>query len=585
MIFGKHVNKYYFKYWYLLLFGMLAVVAVDIAQLEIPNNYGYLIDYLETGTLTKELLFEILLNILIVLGILLIGRFLWRICLLGVGIKVERDLRKEMFLHTTMLDQVFFQTNKTGAQMALYTNDIQNVRACFDDGSIMIVDAVFLGIFAFVKMCTLNIVLAIISSIPLLLLALCGGVIGKYMDKKWDERQKAFEDLSDFTQENFSGISVVKAFVKEGLELLSFTKINKENEEKNLSFVKFATLLSIIINLLISSILIIIIAYGGYLVRTFSSFSIGDLSRFIAYFNSLIWPMMAVGQLINLRAQGKASLKRIAEILDREPLVFDDESVIKNHEFKGSITFNHLNFTYPLAENVVLKDMSFKINAGETVGIIGKTGTGKTTIVDILTRIYNVSENTVLIDDIDIMKLPLHDVRNAISYVPQDNFLFGDTIIKNIGFSKVNITEEEAKYYSELAGVSEDIEGFKDGYYTVIGERGVTLSGGQKQRISIARALAKNCKILILDDSVSAVDTKTETTILSNLKKIKGDRTIILIAHRISTVMDADKIILIDDGKVINVGTHNELLEKEPMYADIVHLQELEAMLVKEGDE
>ena len=325
MIFGRHVNKYYFKYWYLLLFGMLAVVVVDIAQLEIPNNYGYLIDYLESGTLTKELLYEILLNIFIVLGLLLVGRFLWRICLLGVGIKVERDLRKEMFIHTTTLSQVFFQTNKTGAQMALYTNDIQNVRACFDDGSIMVVDALFLGVFAFVKMCTLNVTLAIISAIPLLLLALCGGVIGKYMDKKWDERQKAFEDLSDFTQENFSGISVIKAFVKEGLELVSFTKINKDNEEKNLNFVKFSTLLSILINLLISSILIIIIGYGSFLVRTVSSFTIGDLSRFIAYFNSLIWPMMAVAHLINLRAQGKASLNRIAELLDRKPIVVDEE--------------------------------------------------------------------------------------------------------------------------------------------------------------------------------------------------------------------------------------------------------------------
>lgn len=584
MIFGRHVNKYYFKYWYLLLFGMLAVVVVDIAQLEIPNNYGYLIDYLESGTLTKELLYEILLNIFIVLGLLLVGRFLWRICLLGVGIKVERDLRKEMFIHTTTLSQVFFQTNKTGAQMALYTNDIQNVRACFDDGSIMVVDALFLGVFAFVKMCTLNVTLAIISAIPLLLLALCGGVIGKYMDKKWDERQKAFEDLSDFTQENFSGISVIKAFVKEGLELVSFTKINKDNEEKNLSFVKFSTLLSILINLLISSILIIIIGYGSFLVRTVSSFSIGDLSRFIAYFNSLIWPMMAVAQLINLRAQGKASLNRIAELLDRKPIVVDEE-VVSDHEFKGEITFNHLNFTYPLSENIVLKDMSFNISAGETVGIIGKTGTGKTTIVDILTRIYNVDKNTVFLDGVDIMDLPIHDVRNAISYVPQDNFLFGDTIIKNIGFSKEDISLEEAKYYAQLAGVSEDIEGFKEEYFTVIGERGVTLSGGQKQRISIARALAKDSKILILDDSVSAVDTKTETTILANLEKIKNNRTIILIAHRISTVINADKIILIDDGKVINVGTHQELLENEPMYAEIVHLQELEAMLVKEGDE
>lgn len=585
MIFGRHVNKFYRRYWYLLLFGMLAVVLVDIAQLEIPNNYGSLIDYLETKTLTIAILYTILFNILIVLALLLVGRFLWRICLLGVGIKVERDLRKEMFMHTTTLSQEFFQTHKTGAQMALYTNDIQNVRACFDDGSIMIVDAVFLGILAFVKMCNLNVPLAIVSAIPLVALAVCGGAIGNAMDKKWDERQKAFEDLSDFTQENFSGVSVIKAYVKEDLELREFTKINKENEKKNLAFVKFATLLSVIIESLISTVLIVILAFGSNLVRSVDSFTIGDLSRFIAYFGSLIWPMMAVGHLINLRAQGKASLKRIAELLDRKPIVKDEEDVVTGHEIKGGITFNHLNFTYPLSEVEVLSNVSFNILPGETVGIIGKTGAGKTTLVDILTRIYNVPEGTVLLDGVDIMKLPIEEVRNSISYVPQDNFLFGDTIIKNIGFAKKDITLEEAKRFAKLAGVDKDIEGFKEGYYTIIGERGVTLSGGQKQRISIARALAKDSKILILDDSVSAVDTKTETTILANLNEIKNGRTIILIAHRISTVIDADKIILIDNGRVVAVGNHEELLANEPMYAEIVHLQELEAELVKEGDE
>lgn len=568
----------------MFLIGILADIIVDIVQLEIPNNYGYLIDYLETKSLTSTLLMGIIGNILIILVIMLIGRFLWRVCIFGVAVRIEDDLRKRMFLHTESLSQRYFQTNKTGAQMALYTNDLQMIRVGFGDGTIMLVDAVVLGTLAFYKMLKLNLVLSLISAIPLLLLALCGGIIGKYMDKKWDARQKAYENMSDFTQENFSGISVVKAFVKEGLELKSFSKINKDNEVKNIEFVRAATLLNIIIGLLISSIFIIILGYGSFLVNGKVNFSIGDLSRFISYFTSLIWPMMAIAQLINIRAQSKASLKRINQLLDQKPEIVDSTDVVQDAILVGNIRFQDLTFTYPLAEDPVLKHISFSIEAGETVGIIGHTGSGKSTIVDLLTRIYNVEENKIFIDGYDIMKLPIRQVRNFISYVPQDNFLFGDTILHNLGFSKEDITLEEAKKYAKLAGVAEDIEGFKEQYSTILGERGVTLSGGQKQRISIARALAKESTVLILDDAVSAVDTKTESTILENLKQYRGKKTIILIAHRISTVMNADKIILIDNGEIVACGKHQDLLDN-PMYAQIVHLQELEAELTKEGED
>lgn len=582
MIFGRHINKYYLRYWYMFLLGIIATVVVDIVQLEIPNNYGTLIDYLEKEQLTIPLLMAIITNISIIIIILFVGRFLWRICLLGASIKIERDLRKEMFLYTEKLAQTFFQTNKTGAQMALYTNDIMSVRECFSDGIIMFVDAIFLGTMAFIKMFKLNIALSLISAIPLLILALCGGIIGKQMDKKWDARQAAYDKMSDFTQENFSGISVIKAFVKEKEELKAFTEINKDNEIKNLDFVKFSTLMEILIDLLISTIMIIIIGYGSYLVKTNDLFTIGDLTRFNSYFGTLIWPMMAVAYLINMRAQGGASLKRISELLDQKIEVKDSEDVIYDAKLTGNISFNNLSFTYPLSETEVLTNVSFDIKAGETVGIIGHTGSGKTTLVDIMTRIYNIPEESVFIDGYDIMKLPIKQVRDLISYVPQDNFLFGATILENIAFSRDSMTVEEAEVYGKLAGVHEDIMGFKDGYMTVIGERGVTLSGGQKQRISIARALAKEAKVLILDDSVSAVDTKTESMILSNLKEYKQNRTIILIAHRVSTVINADKIILIDDGKIVACGKHQELLDNVPMYAEIVHLQELEAELTKE---
>lgn len=583
MLFGKHVNRYYIKYWYMFLGGIIALILVDIAQLEIPNNYGFLIDYIQTKTLTKELLGGIVRNVLIILVVMFTGRFLWRICIFGLAIRVEDDLRKRMFLHMESLSQSYFQINKTGAQMALYTNDLQTIRRSFGEGLIMLIDAVFLGGLSFYKMFCLNPILAIIAAVPMLILAGCGGIIGKYMDKKWGNRQKAYENLSDFTQENFSGITVIKAFVKEAKELRAFSKINKDNEKKNIEFVKAAVLLDVMITLLINVIMMIIVGIGSYLViNGTNGFSVGDLSRYISYFSTLLWPMMAMAQLINIVSQSKASLKRINKLMDEKPDVVDAPDVITNAELKGGISFNNVTFMYPLAEDAILHNVSFNIEPGETVGIIGHTGSGKTTIVDLLTRVYNVPENTIFIDGYDIMKLPIKQVRDLISYVPQDNFLFGDTVISNIGFSKQNISLEEAKHYATVAGVAEDIEGFKDKYYTILGERGVTLSGGQKQRISIARALVKDAKVLILDDSVSAVDTKTEATILHNLAEYNHKKTVILIAHRISTVINADKIILIDDGRILAVGKHEELLKNVPEYQETVRLQELESELTKE---
>ncbi|MGD9605096.1 MAG: ABC transporter ATP-binding protein [Bacilli bacterium] len=580
MLFGKNINRYYGKYSLYFLMGIAALIAVDVYQLNIPNIIGLIIDGLRYETLTKVQLTGFMQELMIIVGVMFVGRFLWRICIFGNGIRIETDLRKRMFAHSLKLSQNYFQHNKTGALMALYTNDLQTVRASFGQGTVMLIDAIFLGFLAFTKMWKMDITLTLISSIPLLILALCGRIIGKYMSKKFAARQKAFANMSDFTQESFSGISVVKAFVKEGKELLAFGKINKDNYDRNLEFVKAGVLLQTLIGALIASIIVIIMGYGGYLVYQSQmnqtlAFTVGDLTKYISYFGTLTWPMMAIAQLINLRSQAQASLKRIDGLLN-EQVDIKDENLVELDDIKGKITFNNLTFKYPQTEKNILENISFSINAGEKIGIIGRTGSGKTTLVDLLLRLYNLDPGQILIDDVDIMQLKIVKIRDAIAYVPQDNFLFSDTIENNINFAFATKNEEQVKNAAINADLDANVMEFKEGYQTILGERGVTISGGQKQRTSIARALMKDAPILILDDSVSAVDTKTEEIILKNIHNIRKGKTTILIAHRISTIKTMDKIALIDEGKLVGFGTHNQLLKTNTMYQQMVALQKLE---------
>ena len=576
MIFGKHINKYYLKYSYFFILGIIALVFVDIFQLRIPEIIGEIVDYIKESKLTMELLNGYVKEFIIVIAVMFIGRFTWRITIFGNGARIEADLRRDLFKKCEQLGQTFYQNNKVGSVMALYTNDIQTMREVFGSGILMMVDATVLGILSFVKMLRMDVQLTLVASVPLVLLAILGLFVGKYMEKKYEIRQQAYANLSDFSQESFSGLSVIKAFLKETEELRRFSKINKENMDKNIEFEKLSMLVNnLLFGIFIGSIFIVLYILGSILILH-KKFEVGTLTTFVAYFDTLIWPMMAIANLINLHSQGKASLKRLNEVFNYEKEIKDSEDVIKDNQIKGKITFNNLSFTYPNSDREVLSNISLTIPQGYNIGLIGRTGCGKTTLVELLMRIYNVKENEILIDDIDIMKLPVKDVRNAISYVPQDNFLFSDTIKNNISFSSNAVDENEVINASINSDVDSNIKDFKEGYDTVLGERGVTVSGGQKQRISIARALLKNSQILILDDSVSAVDTKTEETIINNLKNIRKNKTTILIAHRISTVKKMDRIIVMDEGKVIGYGTHEELEKNCKEYQNMVHLQRLE---------
>ena len=584
MLFGKHINRYYLKYAHWLILGLLSLVMVDFLQLEIPKFYRMVIDGMSYGYILQDgaqvpftmdlVLDTICMPMLVIILSLVFGRFLWRICFFGSAVRLEEDLRNRMFSHCKDLSREYYQVNKVGDLMSLFTNDLDTVQECFGWGIMMFCDAVLLGIMAVTDMWQMNPLLTILSLIPMGFLLASATIVGRRLMRKWDIRQEAFSKLSDFSQESFSGIAVIKAFVKEAKELWNFKKLNVENEDANIDHTKTSVLFRVLVTLFVESVICIILGYGGYLVWN-KTFTAGQLMEFIGYFNAVIWPIMAVSELIDMTSRGKASLERIGQLLEAEITVKDREDVKQLPNIRGDIEFRDLTFRYPDGEFDCLKNVSFTIKAGENVGLVGKTGSGKTTLVDLILRTYNVPDGTVFIDGHDVNTVSIRDIREGCAYVPQDNFLFSDTIENNIAFG-IPSNPAAVTHAARMADIHSNIKEFQQGYGTVLGERGVTVSGGQKQRISIARALMKDAPILILDDSVSAVDTKTETTILQNLRETRAGKTTILIAHRISTIERMDKILFIDDGCLAAVGTHQELYSSNEAYRKMVDLQRLE---------
>lgn len=584
MLFGKHINKYYIKYGPLLLLGILSLVLVDYMQLIVPELYRTVINGINDGYVMQDgvrhtfdvafLLDEICRPLIFVILCMVFGRFLWRICFFGAGIRIETALRSRMFDRCRELSQNYYQRNKVGNLMSLFTNDLETVQDCFGMGIMMFCDALLLGVLAVIKMAKMNAFLTFLSMIPMAIMLVGGLILSKYMTLKWEKRQEAFSSLSDFSQESFAGISVIKAFVKESKELIAFRWLNRKNEDANIEYTKLSVMMNISVTLLVESVICVILGYGGYLVYS-DVFDAGQLVEFIGYFSAIVWPVMAVSQLIEMKSRGKASLNRIGELLDSVPEVTDKEGLTAPESIKGEIEFRNLTFRYPDGDYDVLSDASFKINAGENVGIVGRTGSGKTTIADLILRTYNVPDGTLFIDGTDINSIPIRFLRENAAYVPQDNFLFSDTIANNIAFASDSSDADKIENAAILSDIHDNISEFPEKYETVLGERGVTVSGGQKQRISIARALMKNAVILILDDSVSAVDVKTEKVILQNLKNTRKGKTTILVAHRITTIEDMDKIIFMDEGQIIDVGTHDELYARCKDYRNMVELQRL----------
>ena len=590
MLFGKYINKYYLKYWAFFLIGIIFLIVVDYLQLYVPEFLGQIIDFFDNGSVVghEKEIGQIIIYVILVSFGMFFGRVVWRLSIFHASTGIEASLRQEMFLKSERLSQRYYHETKVGNIISWFTTDLETIEEFFGWGTIMLVDASFLSLFVLIKMFILDWALTLITLIPILLIVVWGAIVEKFMSTKWEFRQKETDRLYDFTQENFTGIRVIKAFVKENSQLFAFSKIARKNKDVNIDFVRISVIFDVLISIIIALITSIILGFGGYFVYLTIKgiplvifgreilFSAGNLVTFIGYFDLLIWPMMALGQIFTMRSRAKTSLKRVSNFLDQEEEIKNVDNPIFIKNIKGKIEFKNFSFTYPNGQENSLKNISFVVNPGETIGIVGKIGSGKTTLVNSLLRLYNIDNDKIFIDDVDLMRCDITSLRNEIAYVPQDNFLFSDKVSNNISFGRRNASFDKIRDAAIFADVNDNIVNFKEGYDTVSGERGVTLSGGQKQRISIARAYIKESPIMIMDDSVSAVDVKTEETILKHIKENRKNMTTLVVASRISTVMNLDKILVLDEGKVVGYDSHKELIKTCPVYQKMVYLQELE---------
>lgn len=588
MLFGKHVNKYYKKYWYFFLIGIVTLVVVDVAQTFIPRYLGQIIDNDNQLIADLSKLGGIVASIMVCAVIMFVGRAIWRLTIFRASTGISAGLRKEMFDKAEKLSASFYQENKVGNVMNYFTSDIEEIGEFFGWGTVMIVDAVFLSVSVIVSMLRLNPWMTLLAAFPIILIIIWGALVDKIMSSRWQRRQKEYDKLYDFAQENFTGIRVIKSFVKQNQEFHAFAKIARKNKDVNVEFARISVIFDVIIEFIIGLEVAFIMGMGGWFIYAAATgnpieifgnqirLTVGELVEFLGYIDLIIWPMIALGQIISMRSRAKGSLKRIGEFLDTKFDVINPVNGIVLSEPKGEIKFRDFTFSFPGNQTPSLEHITLTIAPGEHVGIVGKVGSGKTTIVNSLFRLYNVERDHLFIDGVDIMDCDIPSLRDTIAYAPQDNFLFSDKIENNIAFCVDEPDHEKVVEAAEFADVAENINGFPKGYDTISGERGVTLSGGQKQRISIARAYYKQAPVLVMDDCVSAVDVKTEERILANIASLRKGKTTLLIASRVSSVMHMDKIIVLDNGKLEGFGTHEELMKASELYRKMVHLQELE---------
>ncbi|MDD4834814.1 MAG: ABC transporter ATP-binding protein [Lutispora sp.] len=578
----RHIEEFFQANKWRYILGVFVLIFVDGLQLVTPKLLGYITDSLSSHTLSMK---QIYFYGFLIIGIAIfvaVFRFVWRMLIIGASRDLEYWLRNKLFSHLEKLSLNYFHHKKTGDLMAHATNDINAIRMAFGMGIVMMTDAVFLSISTiFIMMISVDRRFTLVALVPLTFVAFIVTFFGKTIQKRFKRVQEAFSNLTDKAQESFSGIRVIKSFVQEDEEIDNFSKANENNLNENMNLIKIWGAMFPLVIFLSSLSFVITLYYGGLLVID-KAISLGQFVTFISYLGLLTWPMMAVGYVINVLQRGTASIVRINEILDTKPEIFDDENSLVLDNFEENIEFKHFSFTYPGAEVTALSDINIKLEKGKTLAIVGKTGSGKTTLANLIVRLYNVERDSLLIGGYDINNIPLNLLRTKIGYVPQDNFLFSCSIRENIAFADENMTFDKIEGAVKITSVYDDIMDFPQKFETQLGERGITLSGGQKQRISIARAIAKEPAIMIFDDCLSAVDTKTEEKILKNLKEVTKDRTSIIIAHRISTVKDADEIIVLDEGRIIERGSHDDLVALDGYYSSIYHKQLLEEKIARE---
>ena len=581
----KPLLKYFRKYKVQYILGILFLLFIDIVQLYIPQILKYFANDYQRGVLTMKSATKYAL-LTIATGLMVaVARYFWRNFIIGNSMRVDYDLRKDFFWKLTSLSQNFFNTHKTGDLMSLATNDINAVRMTLGQGIIMFIDSTFLLILNLVMMIkTTNVLFAskVLFTIPLIILIVMrfGGVI----HSRFKAVQAQYGTITDRAQENFSGIRIIKAFGQEEENAKLFREDNQDYYNKNIELAKLQSFFNPFIHVLSNISYMLLLFFGAKEVMA-GTMLLGDFIAFNAYLGLMMWPARALGMVIVFMQRGAASMDRLTNIFKTEPEIVDREGAIELDEIKGNIEFKNVSFKYAPELPYALKDISFKIEPGKTLAILGRTGSGKSSIVNVLLRLYDINEGEILVDGHEVKDVTLNSLRENISYVPQDDFLFSKTVKENIEFHyEHELDDETIEKYAKIAGVYDDIIEFKDGFDTILGERGVTLSGGQKQRVSIARALAKEKNVLIMDDSLSAVDTQTEEEILKNLNTDEADVSKIIISHRVSTIKDADEILFIEDGAIVERGTHDELVSLGGRYNKLYEDQLLEQK-INRGDE
>lgn len=566
--------------------GIITLFAVDFFNLMIPQITGVITDGLAGHTMGMEQVMQNLAKLIGLGTLLALGRFLWRYFLFGAARHIQYEMRNGMFEKLETMSVEYFNEHKTGDLMSRFTNDLNAVRMAIGMAVISAFDATVMAVMVIGQMMYyVNVKLTLLAIIPMIFIAAGEFYYGREMRRRFKEKQEAVSDLTDQVQESISGIRVVKAFVQEKEEKEAFARANAYAREKNMAVARLGAVVMPLLDVVIGVSSLVTLLYGGYLAIT-GEITLGRFVAFNQYIGMLVWPMLAAGESITSLSQGLASTKRIQEIFDEKPEIFDDETVKPAGVIHGEITFDHLTFLHQGHSEPTLKDICLEVPAGTTLAIVGRTGNGKTTLVNLLLHLYNTQRGMIRIDGRDINSIPLKELRENIAYVPQDNFLFSDTLRHNIAFGVEDEERGEAdpeavERAARAACVHDNIIAFPDGYDTIVGERGVTLSGGQKQRSSIARALLKDAAILILDDALSAVDTDTEKQILENLRKNREGKTTILIAHRISTIQNADCIIVLENGEIRERGNHEELMAQKGIYYEMFEKQQLEAGLAE----
>ena len=575
----KYIKGHIWQY----LLGIAILFAVDYFNLFIPQLTGMVTDGLTSRTMNMEGIMSCVWQILGIGAVLALGRFGWRFFLFGSARHIQYEIRNDMFARLEDMSVEYFNENKTGDLMSRFINDLNSVRMAIGPAVISAFDASVMAVMVIAQMMIyVDVRLTLLAIIPLSVILVGTFFYDKAMRKRYREGQEALSDLTDKVQESISGVRVIKAFVRERAELKAFLKSSANAMDKNLRIVKLQAVIMPLLEVIIGTSSLLTLLYGGYLALS-GEITLGRFVAFNQYIGMLVWPMIAAGDAANMISQGLASAKRIQEVIEAPKDVFDREIVREMGPVTGEIEFKNLTFTHKGQSEPTLKDINLTVPAGTTLALIGRTGNGKSTLANLLLHLYNTDDGMIFVDGRDINTIPLKTLREHIAYVPQDNFLFSDSLKNNIAFGVHGAELDAVIEATKAACIHENIMEFPEKYDTIVGERGVTISGGQKQRSSIARALLKDAPILILDDSLSAVDTDTEEQILKNLKENRKDKTTIIIAHRISTIQGADIIMVLEEGKAAEIGNHQSLMELGGIYKSMYDKQQLEAQ--KSGKE